>query len=118
MFFNGDGQSFSIISTSQEDSDENRQLTAIWRSQSSNKDAKLDNYKELTQLQFLTKIKLVLNLRNRVEKAFKGMKPLTEIIGSYVFTADNFIKMILILLRTRAKIPVVMKQLKQQLDLH
>ena len=108
VFFNGDGQSLSIISTSQEDSDENRQLTAIWRSQSSNKEAKLDNYKELTQLQFLTKIKLVLNLRNRVEKAFKGMKPLTEIIGSYVFTADNFIKMILILLRTRAKIPVVM----------
>ena len=108
VFFNGDGQSFSIISTSQENSDENRQLTAIWRSQSMNKNIKLDNYKELTQLQFLTKIKLVLNLRNRVDKVFKGMRPLTEIIGSYVFTADNFIKMILILLRTRAKIPVVM----------
>ena len=31
-----------------------------------------------------------------------------EIAGSYVFTADNFVKMILILLRIRANIPVIM----------
>ena len=31
-----------------------------------------------------------------------------EIVGKYVFTADNFIKMILILIRIRANIPVIM----------
>ena len=33
---------------------------------------------------------------------------LEEIVGKYVFTADNFVKMILILLRIRADIPVIM----------
>ena len=31
-----------------------------------------------------------------------------NIIGSYCFTSDNFIKMILVLLRIRAGIPVIM----------
>jgi len=35
-------------------------------------------------------------------------KTLKEIAGSYVFTADNFVKMALILLRIRANIPVIM----------
>ena len=41
---------------------------------------------------------------NNIEK----LKPLEEIAESYVFTADNFVKMILILLRIRANIPVIM----------
>ena len=35
-------------------------------------------------------------------------KSLEEITGTYVFTADNFVKMVLILLRIRANIPVIM----------
>ena len=35
-------------------------------------------------------------------------KTLKEIAGSYVFTADNFVKMVLILLRIRSNIPVIM----------
>ena len=35
-------------------------------------------------------------------------KSLEEIAGTYVFTADNFVKMILILLRIRVNIPVIM----------
>jgi len=35
-------------------------------------------------------------------------KSLEEIAGKYVLTADNFIKMILILLRIRSNIPVIM----------
>ena len=31
-----------------------------------------------------------------------------EIAGSYIFTADNFVKMVLILLRIRSNIPVIM----------
>ena len=36
------------------------------------------------------------------------LKSIEEIVGDYVFTADNFIKMILILLRIRENIPVIM----------
>ena len=43
----------------------------------------------------------------RIEEIKKN-KTLEEIVGKYVFTADNFIKMILILLRIRANIPVIM----------
>jgi len=34
--------------------------------------------------------------------------PLSEIAKDYVFTVDNFIKMCLILIRLRARIPVIM----------
>jgi len=36
------------------------------------------------------------------------LKSLFEIAGNYVFTADNYFKMALILLRIRARIPVIM----------
>ena len=36
------------------------------------------------------------------------MIPLNEIVKSYVFTADNFMKLILISLRLRTNIPVIM----------
>ena len=38
----------------------------------------------------------------------KVYKKLIDVVGSYVFTGDNFIKMILILHRIRANIPVIM----------
>ena len=42
------------------------------------------------------------------EEYINNRLSLEEIVGEYVFTADNFIKMILILLRIRADIPVIM----------
>ena len=97
----------------------------------------LPNYKAYTQLQFLQELKEILNLNNPITieehqknkeyneqiKVLKkqqnkevkaedlkdvSLKSLEEIVGKYVFTADNFIKMILILLRIRANIPVIM----------
>ena len=47
----------------------------------------------------------IFNERRPVEKIYKN---LIEVVGSYVFTGDNFIKMILILHRIRANIPVIM----------
>jgi len=38
----------------------------------------------------------------------KDLKTIEEIVGEYVFTADNFIKMVLILLRIRENIPIIM----------
>ena len=43
--------------------------------------------------------------RRPVEKIYKK---LIDVVGSYVFTGDNFVKMILILHRIRANIPVIM----------
>ena len=43
--------------------------------------------------------------RAPVDKIYKN---LIDVVGSYVFTGDNFIKMILILHRIRANIPVIM----------
>ena len=43
--------------------------------------------------------------RRPVEKIYKK---LIDVVGSYVFTGDNFVKMILILYRISANIPVIM----------
>ena len=42
------------------------------------------------------------------EEKEEKKKSIEEITKNYVFTADNFIKMVLILLRIRANIPVIM----------
>ena len=41
-------------------------------------------------------------------KRYKSRQTLEEIVGKYVFTADNFFKMILILLRIRANNPIIL----------
>ena len=58
------------------------------------------------------KIRKINDGREENEKFFEyeeyELLSLEEIVGKYVFTADNFVKMILILLRIRAGIPVIM----------
>ena len=50
-----------------------------------------------------------MNLDNPVETNEKNnKKSLEEITQNYVFTSDNFIKMIFILMRIRANVPVIM----------
>ena len=49
--------------------------------------------------------KKIFKEKRPVEKIYKN---LIDVVGSYVFTGDNFIKMILILHRIRANIPVIM----------
>ena len=65
----------------------------------------------------MEEIKSILSLKNKVYTKDKeknknkddlDLKSIEEIVGEYIFTADNFIKMILILLRIRANIPVIM----------
>jgi len=55
-----------------------------------------------------------LNIKNPIynsdkDEMNKNLKSIDEIVGDYVFTTDNFIKMILILLRIRENIPIIMK---------
>ena len=70
---------------------------------------KLANYKEYNQYDFLEELKEILDLKNTLTKSDDKEKiSLIEIAKDYVFTVDNFIKMCLILIRLRAKIPVIM----------
>jgi midasin (ATPase involved in ribosome maturation) len=52
-----------------------------------------------------SEFKNIFDERRPLEKVYKN---LIDVVGSYVFTGDNFIKMILILHRIRANIPVIM----------
>ena len=104
VFFNEDVQTFSIITTSKKGDEEYMQLLRLYNSQNNinDKEIPLINYRNLTHEQFLSEVKNVLNL-NKL-----SIERIKNIIGSYCFTSDNFIKMILILLRIRAGIPVIM----------
>ena len=104
VFFNEDIQTFSIITTSKRGDGEYNQLLQLYNSQLElpfEKDSLID-YRNLTHEEFLPEVKNILNLNTL------SIEQIKEIIGSYCFTSDNFIKMILILLRTRAGIPVLM----------
>ena len=71
----------------------------------------LDYKKELTQLEYLYELKEILNIKNPVEKSendSNGLKSLEEITQNYVFTLDNFSKMIFIIMRIRGNVPVIM----------
>ena len=51
----------------------------------------------------------ILDIKNPVKRGTNSdWKSLEEITGNYVITADNFVKMVLILLRIRSNIPVIM----------
>ena len=104
VFFNEDVQTFSIITTAKKGEDEYNKLLRIYNSQSDLEHEKdsLVNYRELTHEEFLPEVKNILNLN------ILSTEKIKSIIGSYCFTSDNFIKMILILLRTRAGIPVIL----------
>ena len=73
----------------------------------------MNNYAAFKHKEFLKEIKVILNIKNPIynsdkNERDKNLKSIEEIVGDYIFTADNFIKMILILLRIRENIPVIM----------
>ena len=112
FFHEGEGQLFSIITNKSKTDKEYIDLLALENSQARTKKdliKELPNYKNYTQKQFLTEIKNILDIKNPVEKEVGNpKKSLEEICGNYVFTADNFVKMVLILIRIRSNIPVIM----------
>ena len=106
FFHEGTGESFSIITNKKKDDPEYKILLAI---KNSKELPEYNNSEKFKQKQFLEEIKNILNITNPVEKGKDdSKKSLEEICGNYVFTADNFVKMVLILLRIRSNIPVIM----------
>jgi energy-coupling factor transporter ATP-binding protein EcfA2 len=107
----------SIISTCKKNSNEYNELHSLYNSGTLDKKNFIDliDYKNIDNIKFLEEIKKVLNLKNNVkitETKFKynniELENLEKITDKYVFTADNYIKMILIILRIRANIPIIM----------
>ena len=112
FFHEGEGESFSIITNKKPNEQEYQSLLALKNSQAYSKNDMLKNlpkYSNFNKLQFLEELKNILDIKNPVERGRESdWKSLEEITGNYVFTADNFVKMVLILLRIRSNIPVIM----------
>ena len=103
IFINEDKQSFSIITNCEKSHFEYKKLLNFFNSENFNKkDFKdLINYQKLNQEDFIKEIKKVFN-NNSSEKQIKNL------IQHYVFTEDNFIKLLFILSRIRAKMPIIL----------
>ena len=102
IFINEDMQSISIITTCERNEPEYKNLKDLYNSGNTGSDFNLIDYKSLNRYSFIIEIQKLLSLDKY------SIKDIENKIGSYVFTADNYIKTILILLRIRAKIPIIM----------
>jgi midasin (ATPase involved in ribosome maturation) len=112
FFHEGSSPLFSIITNKNKSDKEYEDLLLLKNIQSFNDKDKLKelpNYKTFTQKQFFKELKNILDINNSLEKVKDSdKKSLDEIVGNYVFTADNFLKMALILLYIRANLPIIM----------
>ena len=128
FFHEGETQDFSIICTCGKEEKEYKDLLELkttpviiqnefYKSYGMDKreeiPKELNSYRKFTHKMFLGEIKKILSINNPIyktekEEKNKDLKSIEEIVGEYVFTADNFIKMVLILLRIRENIPVIM----------
>ena len=107
VFFNMDGGSLSIITNNDRNDQEYKNLRLLWNSQNRNENEsrELIDYKNMNHDKFLEQIKILFSL-NKME--VPDIKKLCENLGNYIFVADNFIKMVRILLNIEAKIPVIL----------
>ena len=131
FFHEGEGQDFSIITNDDKTTEEYNKLlklkigfaryqNVVYRINKSNQreeePKELKHYTKFDRQElFWEEIKQILSINNPVYNKDKNkvgngknLKSIEEIVGKYVFTADNFVKMILILLRIRENIPVIM----------
>ena len=111
FFHEGNGQRFSFISNKRSNSPDYIALFNLMNLEHINKTfySNIPDYNNYTSMEFLYKLKEILDIPNPVENNSSGeRKSLEEISGKYIFTVDNFFKMILILLRIRANVPIIM----------
>ena len=115
LFVNENEGSLSIISNEPEDSKQYNNLDFVSNLENDHENKKdLLDYKHLNTFEFLQEIKKVFNLKNPVtdeeynEGENQNKYSLQKIIDNYVFTADNYVKIILIYLRIKARIPVIL----------
>lgn len=115
VFNEGNGQGFSIIINKDKNDIEYKKYYKLKNCQVINEKEKKDlpNYTKYGQLDFLRELKEILNLNTAfpVEKKDTNNEyklSLEEIANNYAFTPDNFVKMMVILMRIRANIPIIL----------
>ena len=115
FFHEGDNSfNFSYITNKDKNDSEYRELLSLINSQSKKKIESFPDYND-EKYDFLQDLKNILDIKNPLkiidktkDEEREGRKSLEEIASNYAFNKDNFVKMILILLRLRANIPVIM----------
>ena len=107
VFFNLDGQSISIISNNNKNDEEYKNLKKLWNYEKFNENQWEDlvDYKNMDHEHYLEQVKKLFALD---AMSVEQLKNLCEKLGNYIFVADNFIKMVRILLNIQAKIPVIL----------
>ena len=115
FFYEGLNPYFTIVSPYMPEKKEYQNLVDL-----NNVHSILSNQKEKNSLkryelfkseEFYSELKDLLNLPNPIDKNEpnpNNLNNIKDIIGYYVITADNFLKMLLILIRIRENIPVIM----------
>ena len=116
IVFNEDGGSCTIIATCSEKESEFQNLERLYNTQNPeylsciiNKNKKIEqiDYKKLKPFKDLSGDEIFDNLISFLN-ASKIKEKKKEILGSYIYTPDNFIKVVLILMRIRVGIPVIL----------
>ena len=100
IVFTEDGRSINIIATCSKNDKEYSDLEKLYNPQK-NKKQQLHLFRELKKEEIINNVKNFLNC-NLNDEDFKNL------IGNYVYTQDNFIKVVLIMMRIRAKIPIIL----------
>ena len=119
IVFNEDGNSCTIITTCSERDPEFTNLERLYNSQNIeylsyiiNKRNKPNNekinYNTLKAFRDLSGDEILDNLLNFLNVSGIEDEKKKEILGSYVYTPDNFIKVVLILMRIRVGIPIIL----------
>ena len=106
IFINNDGQSFTIVTCAPKNSEIYQKLESLFNSgakfeEDQGKHFDIPDYNSMkSNKEFLEIIKNIVNSQ-------KPIKEMIQKLGSYVFNADNFFKMVQILIRIRTGVPVL-----------
>ena len=127
IVFNSDGQSLTFVCTGNESQIEKNQINKFLKIQTNNKILHPPNYKNFKSEEFYEELINLLDLKRKIipkegitdinklkekyplyyqEYNNKMWQSMDEIVNSYIFTSDNFIKLILIITRIRTNLPL------------
>ena len=110
LFFNEDKEFFTIITNNPTNEDYNLFLS-LYNTQDTNsiddfninEKNKLINYGDLTHLEYIEELRKIFDVKREIDIGEIAKKN-----DNYIFTRDNFIKMILIYFRIKSDLPVVL----------
>ena len=106
IFINNDGQSLTIITCAKKDTKIYQKLDKLYNSGLKFGDEK-DKHLNIPDFSKMTKNEEYLEIIKRIVDSKEDIQTIKKKLGAYVFNTDNFFKMVQILLRFRAGIPVL-----------